>query len=177
MRFANVRELKNKTSEILRLAARETVVITSNGKPRAIIKGVSESTFEDHFFAPAVKYDPKDMKIAESNSGASYHAINQSLPITESERPASPAKLKAVFWDYSDLANERTFSAFLKQRHEMNDVWALEWALSRLLENGRAVDAMKYFGLDEIRLMLPKLRLSPYTRKKWARILEVYKDT
>jgi prevent-host-death family protein len=174
MRFANVRELKNKTSEILRLAERETVVITSNGKPRAIIKGVSESTFEDYVSAPADKSGPREMKIAESNRGASYPAINRSLPITESSRPVSPAKLKAVFWDNPDLANEKKFAAFLRRRRETKDAWALEWALTRFLEHGRAVDAMKYFGLDEIHGMLPKLRLSPYTRKKWTRILEVY---
>ena len=37
MNFANVRELKNKTSEILRNAEKEAVIITSNGKPRAIV--------------------------------------------------------------------------------------------------------------------------------------------
>jgi len=48
MKFANVRELKNKTSEILRRAEKEDVVITSNGKPRAIITGVTEEEFEDY---------------------------------------------------------------------------------------------------------------------------------
>lgn len=48
MKFANVRELKNKTSEILRKAEKEDVVITSNGKPRAIITAVTEEDFEDY---------------------------------------------------------------------------------------------------------------------------------
>lgn len=48
MKFANVRELKNKTSEILRKAEKEAVIITSRGKPRAIISGVSENDFEDY---------------------------------------------------------------------------------------------------------------------------------
>jgi len=48
MRFANLTELKNKTSEILKLAAREEVVVTSRGKPTAVIKGVSEDDFEDY---------------------------------------------------------------------------------------------------------------------------------
>ena len=48
MRFANVRELKNKTSEILKLAEKEEIVVTSRGKPKAIIKGVSEEEFEDY---------------------------------------------------------------------------------------------------------------------------------
>jgi antitoxin (DNA-binding transcriptional repressor) of toxin-antitoxin stability system len=49
MKFANVRELKNKTSEILRKAEKEDVVITSNGKPRAIISAMTEEDFEDYF--------------------------------------------------------------------------------------------------------------------------------
>ena len=48
MRFANVRELKNKTSEILKVAEKEEVVVTSRGKPTAIIKGISEDDFEDY---------------------------------------------------------------------------------------------------------------------------------
>lgn len=48
MKFANVRELKNKTSEILRKAEKEVVIITSKGKPRAIVTAISEEDFEDY---------------------------------------------------------------------------------------------------------------------------------
>jgi prevent-host-death family protein len=48
MKFANVRELKNKTSEILRNAEKEAVIITSKGKPRAIVTAISEEDFEDY---------------------------------------------------------------------------------------------------------------------------------
>lgn len=48
MKFANVRELKNKTSEILRKAEKEAVIITSKGKPRAIVTAISEDDFEDY---------------------------------------------------------------------------------------------------------------------------------
>ena len=48
MKFANVRELKNKTSEILRKAEKEAVIITSKGKPRAIVTAISEEDFEDY---------------------------------------------------------------------------------------------------------------------------------
>ncbi len=48
MKFANVRELKNKTSEILRKAEKEAVIITSKGKPRAIVSAISEEDFEDY---------------------------------------------------------------------------------------------------------------------------------
>lgn len=56
MRFANVRELKNKTSEILRIAEREEIVVTSKGKPRAIIKGISEEDFEDYLLENNPKF-------------------------------------------------------------------------------------------------------------------------
>jgi len=56
MRFANVRELKNKTSEVLKLAEKEAVVVTSRGKPTAIIKGVSEEDFEDYLLENNPKF-------------------------------------------------------------------------------------------------------------------------
>ncbi len=56
MRFANVRELKNKTSEILKLAKSEEVVVTSRGRPTAIIKGVSEEDFEDYLLENNPKF-------------------------------------------------------------------------------------------------------------------------
>ena len=48
MKFITVRELKQKTTEIWRLVKRgEELVITSNGKPIALLTGVSEDTLED----------------------------------------------------------------------------------------------------------------------------------
>ena len=43
MKTAQVRELKNKTSELLRLAATEDVIITSRGKPIACLIGIHPS--------------------------------------------------------------------------------------------------------------------------------------
>ena len=40
MKTAQVRELKNKTSELLRQAATEDIIITSRGKPVACLIGV-----------------------------------------------------------------------------------------------------------------------------------------
>ena len=56
MKFANVRELKNKTSEILKLVQEEDVVVTSRGKPTAIIKGVSNEDFEDYLLENSSKF-------------------------------------------------------------------------------------------------------------------------
>lgn len=55
MKFANVRELKNKTSEILRNSEKEAVIITSKGKPRAIITAISEEDFEDYLLDQSPK--------------------------------------------------------------------------------------------------------------------------
>ncbi len=63
MKFANVRELKNKTSEILRNAEKEAVIITSKGKPRAIVTAISEEDFEDYLLEKSA--DLQDM-LAES---------------------------------------------------------------------------------------------------------------
>ena len=56
MKFANVRQLKNNTSEILRKSEKEDVVITSNGKPRAILTGVTEEDFEDYLLEHSPKF-------------------------------------------------------------------------------------------------------------------------
>ena len=52
MRFATVRTLKNQTSEMLREAAKgKDVLITSHGKPVALLHGLSESELEDLSFS------------------------------------------------------------------------------------------------------------------------------
>lgn len=56
MKFANVRELKNKTSEMLRFAEKEEVVVTCRGKPKAIIRGISEEEFEDYLLENNPKF-------------------------------------------------------------------------------------------------------------------------
>ena len=61
MKFANVRELKNKTSEILRKAEKEAVIITSKGKPRAIVAAISEDDFDDY----SLEHSPKLLEVLE----------------------------------------------------------------------------------------------------------------
>lgn len=49
MRFANVRELKNRTSEMLRIASGgRDVLITVHGKPVAVLHGLKEEDLEDY---------------------------------------------------------------------------------------------------------------------------------
>lgn len=69
MKFANVRELKNKTSEILRNAEKEAVIITSKGKPRAIVTAISEEDFEDYLIETS-----SVLQDALAEAVAEYHA-------------------------------------------------------------------------------------------------------
>jgi prevent-host-death family protein len=64
MRFVNVGELKNKTSEILKLAEKEEVVIISRGKPTAIVKGTSEEDSEDYL----LENNPRFLAVLEKAS-------------------------------------------------------------------------------------------------------------
>lgn len=52
MTFSSVRELKSKTSEVLRRTAKgEPVIITSHGKPKAILASIEEEDLEDVLLA------------------------------------------------------------------------------------------------------------------------------
>ena len=56
MRFATVRELKNKTSELIRgTAGGAHILITSHGRPVAMLTGMNESDLEDWVIA----HDPE----------------------------------------------------------------------------------------------------------------------
>jgi prevent-host-death family protein len=58
MKFANVRTLKNQTSEMLRHAAGgNDVVITSHGKPVAVLTKLTEEDMEDYVLShhPAIR--------------------------------------------------------------------------------------------------------------------------
>lgn len=68
MKFANVRELKNKTSEILRNAEKEVVIITSKGKPRAIVTAITEEDFEDFLLEKS-----SDLQDMLAGALAEYH--------------------------------------------------------------------------------------------------------
>jgi hypothetical protein len=46
--------------------------------------------------------------------------------------------------------------------------------LVRFLEYARVVDTLKFFAMEEIAGQLSELKLRPYTRKKWKRMVEVY---
>lgn len=79
--------------------------------------------------------------------------------------------LKAVFWDYPDFTNSEKLRILIKDNRN-RDIYL--WVLYRFLEYGRAIDTFKYFKISEISKDIDKLKLRPYTRKKWNRLIEVY---
>lgn len=63
MKFVTVRDLKNKTSEMLRAAANgKGVLITSHGRPVAMLQGFKEEDLEDWVFShhPALRKSIED---------------------------------------------------------------------------------------------------------------------
>ena len=62
MKFTNVRELKSKTSEMLRTVQRgNTVLVTTHGRPTAMLVPVTEEDIEDALLA----YSPRLRKKIE----------------------------------------------------------------------------------------------------------------
>ena len=51
MKFVNVRELKDKFSEYLRIIETEDVIVTHRGKPKALIRHFTEDDMEDYVLA------------------------------------------------------------------------------------------------------------------------------
>jgi len=53
VQFSNIRELKNHTSEVIRKTRKGDVIITSHGKPKAILHAVSDKELEAYFLRRA----------------------------------------------------------------------------------------------------------------------------
>lgn len=51
MKFMNVKDLRNRTREIVSIAGHETVIISVHGKPKAILVGMTEDEIEDYILA------------------------------------------------------------------------------------------------------------------------------
>jgi len=79
--------------------------------------------------------------------------------------------LKAAFWDYPEYTdNSRLKDAIDKNRNTP----AAGWFLTRLLEYGRAIDAMRFYTVAEIAENLASLKLSGPVLEKWRRLVQVY---
>ncbi|MEA1946596.1 MAG: hypothetical protein U9N83_04765 [Thermodesulfobacteriota bacterium] len=79
--------------------------------------------------------------------------------------------LNAVFWDYPEFTDPDTIRRHLLEQENQR---FRRWLLKRFLEYGRVVDTLLYFPLDTISQELTRLKLTPYTYRKWKRIIEVY---
>lgn len=57
MKTATVRELKAKLSRYLKASESEDILITSHGKPKAVLRALSEDNLEDYIIAnsPTIK--------------------------------------------------------------------------------------------------------------------------
>jgi len=84
--FANVRSLKAKASEYIRLARKEGgVVVVSHGKPTAALIPLDEATFEDYL----IEHNPR-LRLALEKSFAEYRSkggvpIEKAIARTERE--------------------------------------------------------------------------------------------
>ena len=56
VQFVNVRELKNRTSQVVRRAHRGDVVVTTRGKPTVVIHAVNGDELEDYLLAHSPKF-------------------------------------------------------------------------------------------------------------------------
>ena len=83
--------------------------------------------------------------------------------------------LKSVFWEYPEFAEEQHLRQALERCRAAADRRMYLWIMRRFLEYGRAVDALRFFSIDEVASNLEKLRLTDYSAKKWRRLAEVYR--
>ena len=63
VRFVNVRELKNRASEVIRRAQKGDVVVTLRGKPTVVLHAVADDELEDYLLA----HSPRFLKSLEGS--------------------------------------------------------------------------------------------------------------
>ena len=56
VQFVNVRELKNRVSEVIRRTRKGDVVVTSRGKPTVVLHAVAGDELEDYLLAHSPKF-------------------------------------------------------------------------------------------------------------------------
>jgi antitoxin (DNA-binding transcriptional repressor) of toxin-antitoxin stability system len=77
MRFAGMKELKQKTRELLQAAEKEDIIITAHGKPTAVLHHINEDDLEDYL----IENDPEfKRKIAEAWES---YIVSGGVPIEE----------------------------------------------------------------------------------------------
>lgn len=80
-------------------------------------------------------------------------------------------KLQAIFWDYPQFLDKNYLSEQLR-KHQQEPLYL--WFMRRFLEYGRVVDTFRFFTIQEISENFDQLKLTPYTQKKWTRLIDVY---
>jgi prevent-host-death family protein len=193
MNFVSVRELKSRTSEILRAALGQDVIVTKHGKPIAVLRGIDASAFA--FERVAAGFGAGRISEAGRPWGAAVRSEESAiLRLPSSDLPPSNAEaepelaaesgpesswhpLKAVFWDFPELAEEEKLKSYIARARLNPSGDSLDWVLTRMLERGRVIEVKKLFGWDEIRAALPHLSLTPWARAKWRRMTEIYART
>jgi len=109
MKFVNVRDLKNKTSEILRNSEKEDVVVTVNGKPRAVLTAIREDDLEDYILAKS----PRILRVLKEARGA-YRAGREEVPkaIKKASGPPASRDIKKEF-----QRNRKKIADFCRRNH------------------------------------------------------------
>ena len=78
VQFVNIRKMKSQLSEMLRLSRKGDIVVTSRGKPAAVLHAVSEENFEDYLLAHSPRFLrslEKAIKEAEAGKLHSYAEV------------------------------------------------------------------------------------------------------
>ncbi len=82
--------------------------------------------------------------------------------------------LKAVFWDYPELCDQKAIEKALNEARMTGDNKTLHWIMARFLERGRVKDTALFFRPKEIETSLKFLKISGRAKKRWERLLDVY---
>ena len=56
VQFVNVRQLKDRISEVIRQARKGDIVVTSRGKPTVVLHAVADDELEDYLLAHSPKF-------------------------------------------------------------------------------------------------------------------------
>ena len=56
VQFVNIRELKNSLSEVVRRTRKGDIVVTSRGKPKAVLHAITENDLEDYLFTHSARF-------------------------------------------------------------------------------------------------------------------------
>ncbi len=86
MKFINVRELKNRTSAVLHFTENgEAVIVTSRGKPCAVIRHISEDEIEDYILLHHPEFKKKLKKAYREYTAGKTVGIDELIKKTEKD--------------------------------------------------------------------------------------------